>query len=79
MLANIGGPIIQNKMFFFANVDACESGRQPDLRYPRDAAPLAVSYSTFLPVGSENYFGRLDYQLNQSNNVSVRAVFDVTG
>jgi hypothetical protein len=77
MLANIGGPIIQNKMFFFANVERLRIRQAADLLYPKDAAPLAVSYSTFLPVSSENYFGRLDYQLNQSNNVSVRAVFDV--
>jgi hypothetical protein len=77
MLANIGGPIIQNKMFFFANVERLRIRQAADLLYPKDAAPLAVSYSTFLPVSSENYFGRLDYQINQSNNVSVRAVFDV--
>ena len=77
MLANIGGPIIQNKMFFFANVERLRIRPAADLLYPKDAAPLAVSYSTFLPVGSENYFGRMDYQINQSNNVSVRAVFDV--
>ena len=77
MLANIGGPIVQNKMFFFANVERLRIRQAADLLYPRDAAPLAVSYSTFLPVGSENYFGRLDYQINESNNVSVRAVFDV--
>ncbi|HKC58103.1 MAG TPA: TonB-dependent receptor, partial [Vicinamibacterales bacterium] len=76
MLANIGGPIIQNKMFFFANVERLRIRQAADLLYPPDAAPLAVSYSTFLPVSSENYFGRVDYQINQSNNVSVRAVFD---
>ena len=77
MLANIGGPIIKNKMFFFGNVERLRIRQAADLLYPANAAPLAVSYSTFLPVGSENYFGRLDYQINQSNNVSVRAVFDV--
>src|SRR5262245_48392384 len=77
MLANIGGPIIKNKACFFANVERLRIRQAADLLYPKDAAPLAVSYSTFLPVGSENYFGRVDYQINQSNNVSVRAVFDV--
>jgi carboxypeptidase family protein len=77
MLANIGGPIIKNKAFFFANVERLRIRQAADLLYPANAAPLATSYSTFLPVGSENYFGRFDYQINQSNNVSVRAVFDV--
>src|SRR5262245_59669970 len=77
MLANIGGPIIKNKACFFANVERLRIRQAADLLYPANAAPLATSYSTFLPVGSENYFGRLDYQINQSNNVSVRAVFDV--
>ena len=76
LLGDIGGPIIQNKMFFFANVERLRIRQAADLLYPPDAAPLAVSYSTFLPVSSENYFGRLDYQINPSNNVSVRAVFD---
>ena len=43
---------------------------------PAFAAPLAVSYSTFLPISSENYFGRVDYQVNAKNNVSVRMLLD---
>lgn len=77
LLANIGGPIFKNKAFFFVNAERLRIRQAADLQYPADAAPLAVSYSTFLPVSSENYFGRVDYQINQSNNVSVRAIFDV--
>ncbi len=76
LLGNIGGPIVKNKAFFFFNFERLRIRQAADLLYPPDAAPLAVSYSTFLPVSSENYFARLDYQVNQSNNVSVRAVFD---
>jgi hypothetical protein len=77
MLGNIGGPLVRNKAFFFFNAERLRIQQAADLQYPANAAPLAVSYSTVLPVGSENYFARLDYQINQSNNVSVRAIFDV--
>src|SRR5262245_40581478 len=76
LVGDIGGPIVKNKAFFFFNFERLRIRQAADLLYPPDAAPLAVSYSTFLPVSSENYFARLDYQINQSNNVSVRAVFD---
>src|SRR5262245_59895038 len=76
LVGDIGGPIFKNKAFFFFNFERLRIRQAADLLYPRDAAPLAVSYSTFLPVSSENYFARVDYQINQSNNVSVRAVFD---
>jgi hypothetical protein len=76
LIGDIGGPIVQNKAFFFFNFERLRIRQAADLLYPPDAAPLAVSYSTFLPVSSENYFGRVDYQINASNNVSIRAVFD---
>jgi hypothetical protein len=76
LVGDIGGPILRNKAFFFFNFERLRIRQAADLLYPPDAAPLAVSYSTFLPVSSENYFGRVDYQINQSNNVSIRAVFD---
>ena len=76
LVGDIGGPIVQNKAFFFVNVERLRIRQAADLLYPANAAPLAVSYSTFLPVSSENYFARLDYQINASNNVSIRAVFD---
>ena len=76
LVGDIGGPIIRNKAFFFFNFERLRIRQAADLLYPPDAAPLAVSYSTFLPVSSENYFARVDYQINQSNNLSIRAVFD---
>src|SRR5207253_58536 len=76
LIGDIGGPILKNKAFFFFNFERLRIRQAADLLYPPDAAPLAVSYSTFLPVSSENYFGRFDYQMNPSNNISIRAVFD---
>ena len=76
LIGDIGGPILKNKAFFFFNFERLRIRQAADLLYPPDAAPLAVSYSTFLPVSSENYFGRFDYQINPSNNISIRAVFD---
>src|SRR4051812_11044349 len=61
LLGNIGGPILKNKAFFFFNFERLRIRQAADLLYPPDAAPLAVSYSTFLPVSSENYFARMDY------------------
>ena len=76
LLGDIGGPILRNKAFFFVNVERLRIRQAADLLYPPDAAPLAVSYSTVLPVSSENYFARVDYQINRSNNLNVRVIFD---
>jgi Carboxypeptidase regulatory-like domain/TonB dependent receptor-like, beta-barrel len=75
-LGQIGGPIVRNKMFFFGNAERLRIREAANLLYPPEAAPLAVSYSTFLPISSENYFARVDYQLTQKNNVSFRMLFD---
>src|SRR5258705_3282273 len=75
MLANIGGAGIPHKKVLFSQFQRLRIRQAAHLLYPPDSPPPPVSHSTFLPVSSENYFCRLDYQINQSNNVSVRARF----
>ena len=76
LLGSIGGPIITNKAFFFANVERLQIEQAANLNYPPEAAPLATSYSVALPIRSTNMFSRVDYQLNQSNSFNFRALFD---
>ena len=76
LLGSIGGPIIANKAFFFANFERLQIDQAANLNYPPEAAPLATSYSVALPIRSTNMFSRVDYQLNQSNSFNFRALFD---
>ena len=76
LLGSIGGPILRNKAFFFANVERLQIDEAANLNYPPEAAPLATSYSVALPIRSTNIFSRADYQLNGSNSFNFRALFD---
>ena len=76
VLGQIGGPIFQNKAFFFFNIERLQIEQAANLNYPAEAAPLASSYSVALPIKSMNIFQRVDYQLNESNSFNFRALFD---
>ena len=76
VLGSIGGPILTNKAFFFVNVERLQIEEAANLNYPPEAAPLAVSYSTVLPIRSTNIFSRADYQVSPSNTLNFRALFD---
>src|SRR5262245_42296685 len=69
---SIGGPIIRNKAFFFFNYEGTNSSEAANLNFPAQAAPLAVSYSTTTKFSGPNTFLRLDYHLNNNNQVSFR-------
>src|SRR6185436_18098868 len=69
---SIGGPIIRNKAFFFFNYEGTNSSEAANLNFPAQAAPLAVSYSTTTKFSGPNTFVRLDYHLNNNNQVSFR-------
>jgi hypothetical protein len=75
-LGSIGGPIMRNKAFFFVNLERLQLEEAANLTYPAEAAPLARSYSVALPIRSTNIFQRVDYELNRSNRLNFRALFD---
>src|SRR5436309_2805569 len=72
---NIGGPIIKNKAFWFFNYEYNRSRDGVNLSFPKEAAPLAVSFSDVYNVHLKNYFGRGDYQLSPSNNMHFSFVY----
>jgi outer membrane receptor for ferrienterochelin and colicin len=69
---SLGGPIVKNKLFFFANWEQTKTNEAANLNFPADAAPLATSYSTTTGFSGPNTFARFDYHLNGSNQLSVR-------
>ena len=72
--ANAGGPIVENKAFWFASVERSMIDLGVSLLYPPEAAPLAVSYTDTSTIRAWNTFVRGDYQINANNNLSVRWV-----
>jgi hypothetical protein len=73
--ANVGGPILRNKAFFFFNYEQTVLNSAINVQFPQEAAPLATSYSTSYDVNLTNYFGRVDYQLTPNNLVNWRIVY----
>jgi hypothetical protein len=74
--ASIGGPIFRNKAFFFFNTERQWLQNALDLKFPAEAAPLATSFSDIYDVNLTKYFGRVDYQLTPSNNLSFRTIWN---
>ena len=68
---SLGGPLVQNKMFFFANLEYDTDRQAANLSFPAIAAPLAVSYSTTTNFTGPNHFLRWDYQVNGNNSVKL--------
>ena len=69
--ASIGGPIVRNKAFFFFNTERQWLQNALNLKFPAEAAPLATSFADIYDVNLTKYFGRVDYQVTPSHNVSV--------
>lgn len=69
---SIGGPIVRNKLFFFANFEETRAKEAANLNFPASAAPLATSYSTTTGFTGPNSFLRLDYHVNGNNQLSFR-------
>ncbi len=71
---SVGGPIVRNKAFWFANAERTLNREAANLNFPPDAAPLAVSYSTTTDFTGWNTFVRGDYQVTPNNHLSFRWV-----
>jgi hypothetical protein len=71
---SIGGPIVRNKAFIFANVERNVVQEAANLNFPANAAPLAVSYSDTTDFRGWNTFVRGDYQVTGNNHLSFRWV-----
>ncbi|MGH9253859.1 MAG: TonB-dependent receptor [Vicinamibacterales bacterium] len=71
---NIGGPILRNKAFFFFNYERTWLEEAVALEFPREAAPLAVSFSDVYKANVSSYFARVDYQLTSNNLVNFRVI-----
>jgi hypothetical protein len=69
---SIGGPIVQNKLFYFFNYEGTNASEAANLNFPAIAAPLARSYSTTTAFHGPNTFLRLDYHANGNNQISFR-------
>ena len=72
MGGSLGGPIVQNRMFFFGNFEYDGDHQAANLNFPANAAPLAKSYSTTTNFTGPNHFLRFDYHVNGNNQVSFR-------
>ena len=70
---HIGGPIVQNKLFYFGNFEYTLQKQAANLNFPADAAPLATPYSTTTDFTGPNSYVRVDHQITGSNHPEVRA------
>jgi hypothetical protein len=71
---SVGGPIVRNKAFWFANAERTSQREAANLNFPADAAPLAVPFSTTTDFKGWNTFVRGDYQASANNHLSFRWV-----
>lgn len=69
---NAGGPIVRNRAFWFLNLERTLRNDAANIRFPADAAPLAVTYSDTQDFTVLNSFIRTDVQLTNNHNLSAR-------
>jgi hypothetical protein len=72
----IGGPIIRNRAHFYFTLERDEEDIAGQKLFPAEAAPLARDFVGAFTVRANNYFGRGDVQLNQSNFINARWVLE---
>ena len=73
----LGGPIVKDKAHFYFTYERDHEDIAGQKRFPAEAAPLATDFVGTFEVRAYNAFARIDYQLNSSNFLSVRAVREV--
>ena len=66
---HIGGPIVQNRLFYFGNLEYTHAKEAAILNFPADAAPLATPYSSFTKFTGPNTYLRLDYQASTNHRI----------
>ncbi|HJU42223.1 MAG TPA: TonB-dependent receptor [Vicinamibacterales bacterium] len=69
----LGGPIARDKMHFFASFERQDRDEGRSRHYP---SRPDRSFSVAQETNSWNYLGRIDHQLNASQNYSVRYLWD---
>lgn len=66
---HLGGPIVQNRLFYFGNFEYTHQKQAANLNFPADAAPLATSYSSATQFTGPNSYVRLDYQASTNHRL----------
>ena len=72
----LGGPIIRNRAHFYFTLERDEEDIAGQKLFPAAAAPLARDFVGAFTVRANNYFGRGDLQINDSNFLNVRWVLE---
>ena len=72
----VGGPIIRNRAHFYFTLERDEEDIAGQKLFPPAAAPLAVDQVGEFTVRANNYFGRGDVQINDSNFVNARWILE---
>jgi hypothetical protein len=73
---NVGGPIVKNRIHFFTTLERDHEKSTGYKVFPAAAAPLAVNQFGTFEVRAENFFNRIDVQLNSNHSLSYRTLLE---